>query len=552
MEFHFATAWEAIADAIPDVPALTCGEVTRSWRAYDERAARLASALRAAGLGAGSRVGIYLRNSNEYLEAQFAAFKTGGCAVNIDCRHKADALVQLLDHAAVEALVYQSCHAARIWEIQKRVPSVKCFIEVADGTENIPVKGRLDYETAIREQPPLARSGDRRADDPWVLLTAGSNGSPKGVIHANGALCEAFVTAALRAHGMDPPGQLSGLADVVRSLVASGQRPVSLPVAPLTHRTGLWLGAMVPLLAGGTVVTIPGGAVDPDLIWDEVRAHRVTDIAIAGDAHAKPLLAALDMAARQGRPYDLSSLRRMVSSGVMWSAEVRRRLLAHHDMMLCDVLATAAGLLGGSVSTRAHVVATATFTAGPGVKVCADDGLEVGPGSGEVGEIASSGTVPVGHLEDTAQAAATLRDVDGVRHAFTGDLARVDAQGSITLLGRAAACIDIAGEQVFLSEIEEVVKLHPLVLDCIVIGHVQPPAQGETGAAVQVIALAAMDEDELEDATATAAAILQFTRARVRGSRYPARMLLVPEIRRSMNGKPDYGWARQEVTSQLH
>ena len=106
MEMHFATIWESIADAIPDAPALTHDTTTRSWSEFDDRAARIASALVAAGLGPDSKVGLYLYNGNEYCEAQFGVFKMRGVSVNAcieQARAVADAALGFLEQRAQAA-----------------------------------------------------------------------------------------------------------------------------------------------------------------------------------------------------------------------------------------------------------------------------------------------------------------------------------------------------------------------------------------------------------------------------------------------------------------
>ncbi|MEJ2133053.1 MAG: AMP-binding protein, partial [Gammaproteobacteria bacterium] len=149
MDFHFATAWELISDAIPNEVALICGKSERTWAQYDQRAARIATVLSQHGLGPDSKVGIYVHNSNEYLESQYGIFKIRGCPVNVNYRYKADELIYLLDNADAEAVIYQACYAARFWEIRRELPKVKCFIQIDDGTENLRIENALDYEQAI-------------------------------------------------------------------------------------------------------------------------------------------------------------------------------------------------------------------------------------------------------------------------------------------------------------------------------------------------------------------------------------------------------------------
>ena len=92
MELHYATIWESIADTIPDATAVVHGDTVRTWAEYDERAARLAAAFNAAGLGHDSKIGLYMYNGNEYLEAQYAGFKIRAVPINVNYRYLDDEL----------------------------------------------------------------------------------------------------------------------------------------------------------------------------------------------------------------------------------------------------------------------------------------------------------------------------------------------------------------------------------------------------------------------------------------------------------------------------
>ena len=194
------------------------------------------------------------------------------------------------------------------------------------------------------------------------------------------------------------------------------------------HGTGMWLGTLLPMLCGGSVVTISKLGLDPDALFREVETHRVTDLTIVGDAFAKPMLGALDTARDRGTPYDLTSLKRIISSGVMWSAEVKQGLLKHHDMMLMDTMGSTEGGMASAVSTRDTGAQTAKFQLSEGVRVFADDGRIVQPGSSEIGKIGLSGSVPIGYYKDPKKSAETFRVIDGVRYSFPGDFARVEAR----------------------------------------------------------------------------------------------------------------------------
>ena len=156
MEVQFATLWENTSDLIPDEPALICGGSTRSWKEYDDRASRLATLLSDYGLGDDSKVGLYLHNSNEYLEAQYSIFKISGVPINVNYRYKEDELVYLLDNADAEAVFFQSCYSNQIASIKGKLPKVKLFIQVEAGTDKTEGTG-VNYEEAIHSIQPMER-----------------------------------------------------------------------------------------------------------------------------------------------------------------------------------------------------------------------------------------------------------------------------------------------------------------------------------------------------------------------------------------------------------
>ena len=166
-----------------------------------------------------------------------------------------------------------------------------------------------------------------------------------------------------------------------------GMRPTGLVCCPLMHGTGIWIGAMVPQLAGGAIITVKQLGLDPDLLWGEVQKHGASIVTIVGDAFARPMLAALNEARSRGEPYDLSSVKMMASSGVMWSQEIKDALLDHQDMMLFDAMGSSEGSMGSSVATRDMPAKTASFQMNEDVKVFTDDNREVQPGSGEIGMV---------------------------------------------------------------------------------------------------------------------------------------------------------------------
>ncbi len=150
----------------------------------------------------------------------------------------------------------------------------------------------------------------------------------------------------------DVPEDLSDLESRIKNSQKNNTFIRSVVGCPLMHGTGMWLGAFLPLLLGGTVITTKNLGFDPDQMWSQVEETRATNIVIVGDAFAKPMLDALNNADSTGNPYNLESVQVIISSGVMWSAEVKQGLLEHHDMALMDTMGSTEGGMGSSVTTR--------------------------------------------------------------------------------------------------------------------------------------------------------------------------------------------------------
>ena len=129
-------------------------------------------------------------------------------------------------------------------------------------------------------------------------------------------------------------------------------------------------------------------------------------------------------------------------------------LLGHHDMMLFDAMGSSEGNMGIAVAARGVPPKTASFQANEDVKVFDDNNCEVTPGSNEMGMVATPSAMR-GYYKDPEKTQKTVRDIDGVRWVFPGDYAKIEADGSMTLLGRGSMCINTAGEKVFPEEVEK-------------------------------------------------------------------------------------------------
>ena len=535
MEMHFATVWESIADEIGDVTALVHGSSRRTWAQFDDRAARLAGAFTAAGLGPDSKIALYMYNGNEYSEAQFAAFKMRGVPINVNYRYLDDELHYLLDNSDSEAIVFHSSLGDRVARVAPRLPKLKLLLEVDDGGEFSGIA--QCYDRVLNTADPMPRIS-RSEDDIYMLYTGGTTGMPKGVMYAIGGLTSGFVSGGFPMVGLPVPQDASEIAGFVRQLIDSGNQIISIPCAPLMHGTGVWLGAFIPQLAGGQVLSLTRRSLDAHELLDTVQRERVTNITIVGDAFAKPIVAAIDAAIAAGSPYDTSSLKLIISSGVMWTAEVKEQLLDRiEQVVLLDAIGSSEGSMGMAISMRGLPPSTAKFTQSPTTRVFTDDGREVQPGSDEVGLVAAGGNVPLGYYKDAEKSARTFKVINGERYSFPGDMAQVAADGSLILLGRGSQVINTGGEKVFPEEVEEAVKRVDGIQDCLVVGI----DDDKFGQAVTAVA------SRSEGSTVTEATVIADVKGQLAGFKAPKRVVFVSQVPRAPNGKADYKAARQQA-----
>ena len=182
VEWNFASAWESIADAQPDRPALVQGDRIRSWGEWDDRSARLAAAFKDLGLTDDGKVASYLYNSIEYMEGVFATWKVGGAPVNVNYRYLEDELEYLLTNSDTEILLFHGALGDRVAKVAAQIPTLKAIVQIDDGSPLI--EGALRYEDLIASTEPAPRGGTS-GDDLYILYTGGTTGMPKGVMWRN-------------------------------------------------------------------------------------------------------------------------------------------------------------------------------------------------------------------------------------------------------------------------------------------------------------------------------------------------------------------------------
>ncbi len=281
----------------------------------------------------------------------------------------------------------------------------------------------VGYEELVATHDPMPRV-ERSDDDLYFLYTGGTTGMPKGVMWRNEDLVKVLIQSAYPLVGQAPPVEPADAGAIAKAVIDSGANRMHLPASPLMHGTGGFTSFQA-LFVGSGVVTLEGRHFDADELWQTVQRERVTQMAIVGDAFAKPMVRALEEAETRGEPYDLSSLELIISSGVMWSTETKQALMARGSFLCFDSLGSSEGVgFAGSISAPGSEPTTAKFSIGPSTKVFTDDGREVTPGSDEVGMLAVGGHIPVGYYKDERKSQGTFRVINGARWSVPGDFAR--------------------------------------------------------------------------------------------------------------------------------
>jgi acyl-CoA synthetase (AMP-forming)/AMP-acid ligase II len=532
MAWNIADLTEHIVDTVPDRVALIVADEPRTYAQLEERANRLAHHLAVQGIGRGDHVGIYGMNSHAFVETIFAAYKLRAVPVNVNYRYVEAELRYLFDNADLVALVHDAQYSPRIEAVRESLPMLRHLIAIDDGSgTDTSALGSIDYDEALAAASPVRDFEERSDDDIYILYTGGTTGMPKGVVwRQEDVLCVlgGLVNFDTGVRVLDEWEFAKAAAD------APADAGFAVVIAPLMHGAAQW-GTINGLINGRTTVLTP--KFDPHDVWKAVEKYRIPTLSITGDAMGRPLIEALDEGG-----YDASSLVAVASTAAVFSATVKAQFHERFpNLVIADAVgSTETGYNGVRVIMKGgeEKPGLPTVKMGPDTVVLDDDMNIVEPGSGVVGRMARGGNVPLRYHKDPEKSAATFVTVNGRRFSVSGDSAVVEADGTMTLLGRGSVCINSGGEKIYPEEVEAALKAHAAVFDVVVVG-VPDERWGERVAAV--IEMRPEHEVTLEELDAHA-------RLHVAGYKVPRELHVVDKIERSPSGKPDYRWAKDIAT----
>ena len=420
----------------PDAPAVFQGDAVLTFAHLDARINRMANALADLGVGAGTRVALMFGNDVRFLESLFGPMRLGAVPVPLNTRMGDDALRYVLEDSEAPVLVASAGLTERARAVTEGVPAVKHVI-----LEAPPAGGALSYDDVVAAaSPALARRATAFDEICMQPYTSGSTGKPKGVLLTHG-------------------GQVWN-ADVLRKAMLCDETERALVAVPLFHKNAM-AGAVKPfLLAGGSIVILPG--FDAREVVRAIDRYKVTYLT-GVPAMYKMILAERELLGR----HDVSSIRYALCG----SAEVPDELLTEFRRVFGAPIAESYGLTEGGpvpiVNTRWGLKkrnSCGVEFPGCDVKLVDDAGADVGVE--EVGELVTRNPgLAAGYWKLPEVTARKFRD--GWLH--TGDLMRRDADGYYYFVGRKDDMINVAGENVYPKEVEDILLRHPNLRDACVV-----------------------------------------------------------------------------------
>jgi 3-oxocholest-4-en-26-oate---CoA ligase len=542
MAFQFADMIEHTVDVVGDRVALVCGGDRRTFAQLEERTNRLAHHLLAAGISAGDHLGIYGMNSLPWVETMVAAYKIRAVPVNINYRYVEEELRYLCSNADLKAVVFDRTYAPSVEAVRADLPLLRHLVAIDDGSgHDLGALGAIGFDEALASGAPERDFAPRSPDDIVMIYTGGTTGMPKGVMWRHEDIFYGL------AGGIDPFTRervTDEYAHAKKAAESPGQLTFGV-LPPLMHGAA-FIATNMQMFMGNISVLVP--KFDAEGFWRTIAAERINSILITGDAMGRPLIEALEGLEAAGEELDLGSLLSVSSSAAVFSPSVKDRFLERFPgLVITDSIgATESGFNGIVMVGKGNTAMKGggpTVTPGRDTVVLDDDLKPVEAGSGVVGRVARGGNIPLGYYKDERKTAETfVIAADGQRYSIPGDFATVEADGTITLLGRGSVCINTGGEKVYPEEVEQALKAHAAVFDALVVGVPDERWGQKVAAVVQPRPGVQVSLSDLD----------AHCRSHVAGYKIPRELHVVDEIVRSPAGKPDYPWAKSLAVAGEH
>ena len=541
MEFNAADIFEGVVDRVPDREAIVHGSTRLTYKELDARSNKAANALKKLGIKKGSHVGIYAFNCVEWLEIMLGAYKLCAIPININYRYVEEELKYLIENADMEAIFYHKQFSKKLENIKDQLPLLKSFICVNDNSddENV-IDESFDFENLIANEDESRLRVQRSGDDQYILYTGGTTGMPKGVVWR---MEDVLMTLG---GGIDAvTGEKYPTPEAFADKCLQDQT-IALALAPFMHGGAQWQSFNA-FFSGWKLIINDQISFDADYIWEVVAKEKVMNLTIMGDAMGRPLCDALPKAIEKG--LDLSSLFVLSSTASVFSATIKDTILEFlPNLFLIDAVGSSeTGATGVNIHTKDGKLKDSgggpKFTKPDFSEILNLDTKEIIPPSDTktIGYLARKGHVPLAYYKDEEKSKKTFIDVNGERYSIPGDMAKYEADGQMTLLGRGSVSINSGGEKIFPEEVEMALKVHPNIFDCLVVG-VKDDRWGQ-----KVVAVIQRREDieiSLEE-------IKEVASKYIASYKMPKAIVFSELIERAPSGKPNYQWAQEYANSAL-
>ncbi len=541
MEFNAADIFEGVVDRVPDREAIVHGSTRLTYKELDARSNKAANALKKLGIKKGSHVGIYAFNCVEWLEIMLGAYKLCAIPININYRYVEEELKYLIENADMEAIFYHKQFSRKLENIKGQLPLLKSFICINDHSDDEDaIEESFEFENLIINEDESRLKVQRSGDDQYILYTGGTTGMPKGVVWR---MEDVLMTLG---GGIDAvTGEKYKTPEEFADKCFQDQT-IALALAPFMHGGAQWQSFNA-FFSGWKLIINDQISFDADYIWEVVAKEKVMNLTIMGDAMGRPLCDALPKAIEKG--LDLSSLFVLSSTASVFSATIKDTILEFlPNLFLIDAVGSSeTGATGVNIHTKDGKLKDSgggpKFTKPEFSEILNLDTKEIIPPSDTqtIGYLARKGHVPLAYYKDEEKSKKTFIEVNGERYSIPGDMAKYEADGQMTLLGRGSVSINSGGEKIFPEEVEMALKAHPNIFDCLVVG-VKDDRWGQ-----KVVAVIQRREDiemSLEE-------IKEVASKYIASYKMPKAIVFSELIERAPSGKPNYQWAQQYANSEL-
>lgn len=534
-EWTIGAVHDEIAEVVPDRIMTICGDRRSTFAESADRTRRLANYLAGQGLGvqrerAGlknwecgqDRVALLMHN-DLYPDMVIGCLKARTVPVNVNHYYTSAEAAELLDYLRPRAVIYHRSLAVKFADTIRGC-GAELLICVDDGADDAPDVGAIPLEEALAQgETDVAVAAS--PDDLLMICTGGTTGRPKGVLWRQSDI---YVSSMV---GDDH----ASVAEIHQKVQYAGQPWFAL--SPLMHAAGLWT-AFSAILSGQTVILNDTRTrFDPRAVLETVEREKVGLMTMVGDAYAAPLVAELGR-----RAYDLSSLHSIGTGGAATNPKYQAALLEYLPQitLINGYGSSETGNMGFGRSQRDARRDTFDLRTG-GAVVSQDRTRFLEPGEPEIGWVVRTGRIPLGYFDDADATRRTFCEIDGRRLVISGDRAAVEEDGTLRLFGRDALVVNTGGEKVFVEEVEEVLRAHPGVADALVVGRPSDRWGEELVALVAVHPDSDLTDEQLD----------VHCRAVLAGFKVPKTFISVVQVRRLGNGKPDYRWAKSQVSEEV-